>query len=309
MEESRQDRAAAQRARRASRESRESKELREKRGGTVSFAAAWRNFEVEAPHYDRRTEQTMTYSRTRKQKVQILQMLSTLSSVLYIGLEHKSVKSEVLTVTKVLPIALMLMMVLIIGDRRSYGNRVAFGLCFCAIGDVCLEMESTGSSAFVMGLVAGLIGHLAYLSAFFSQAKVTAVTAAPPLGCAAAILSLLWPRLPADVAGPVAGYVVVITTMITFAFARVPEGLTPLWSWRCGSIGAVLFAVSDSVLAHDRFIGAVPHAKPIIAATYFAAQLLITMSARGSQPRPLSKAHGSVENFLNGQSFRADKEE
>ena len=71
--------------------------------------------------------------------------------------------------------------------------------------------------------------------------------------------------------------------------SRQPDGFAATWSWRCATAGAVLFALSDSLLAYDRFVSRVPYAHLLVAALYFQAQLLIAMSARGSQPRPLSK--------------------
>jgi len=307
---------AARRARRASRESKESKELREARGGTVAFAQTWRNFEFDAPSYDRRTDDTINYQRSRKQKVQILQLLSLLSCALYLFLANGAgIDVTLLAPFKVLPISLMLLMVLVIGDRRSYGNRVGFGLVSCACGDICLELEGVVSmppgvpSLFIIGLAAGLIGHCAYVSAFMSQARVTLGAAIAPLSCAGVIASFLWPKLPADLVVPVGAYIAVLASMITLALARQPEGFAPLWSWRCGAAGAAFFALSDTLLACDRFLGALPYASALVASSYFLAQFLIAMSARGSQPRPLSKALGSVENFMTGQSFRTDQQD
>ena len=127
---------------------------------------------------------------------------------------------------------------------------------------------------------------------------------APTMASAAVIFNVLRPKLPEELLLPVSGYVIVIAAMLALALSRRPEGFAAQWSWRCGAAGAVLFAVSDTLLAYNRFVGAMPHAKMAVAATYFIAQFLIALSTRGSQPRPLSKALGSVENFQTGQHFR-----
>ena len=190
----------------------------------------------------------------------------------------------------------------------QYGTRVALGLFFCAFGDVCLELEDPQSGStvpfFIMGLGSGLIGHLAYTFAFYAQAPVSIATAALPVVAAGVVFNVLRPSLPADDAGPVVAYIVVACSMMALAFSRRPDDFSALFSWRCGSAGAIFFAVSDSLLAYDRFVAAVPKAKVLVAASYFVAQFLIALSARGSQPRPLSKALGSVENFMTGQGFR-----
>jgi uncharacterized membrane protein YhhN len=43
-------------------------------------------------------------------------------------------------------------------------------------------------------------------------------------------------------------------------------------------LGAVLFLVSDSVLAYNRFARKMPGARTVILGTYFPAQLLIALS-------------------------------
>jgi uncharacterized membrane protein YhhN len=75
---------------------------------------------------------------------------------------------------------------------------------------------------------------------------------------------------------PVFVYIAAITTMAGFAATRYVDrgGARPLLAF----IGAVLFLVSDSVLAYDRFARKVPAARIIILGTYFPAQLLIALS-------------------------------
>lgn len=294
--------------RRESAEDYESKVARERRGGTVGFGKTWRNFEYEMPNYDRRTELGLQRALSRKQKLQMIQFCVVLSSVIYLILAHVRLSQMLLMPFKTLPVGLMILMVLTLGDRREYGTRVALGLLFCAVGDACLALEESTPEwkhpLFLVGLGSGLIGHCSYASAFFSQAPVTFRTAALPVALAGVVFYLLRPRLPEDLLVPVFSYIVVAGATMALALSRKPDGFSALWSWRCGSAGALLFAVSDTLLAYDRFVGPVPQAKLLVAATYLLAQFLIAMSARGSQPRPLSKALGSVENFQTGHGFR-----
>ena len=207
--------------RRASAESMESKVLREAKGGTVSFAKSWRNFEVEAPDYDRRTEARLASARSRKQTVGALQLLCVVSSAAYLGLASAGNSPALLVPFKALPICLMLGIVLTLGERRSYGTRVAAGLVFCAVGDVCLELESVASLSaqplFLLGLASGFIGHCAYAFAFFSQAPLSIRTASLPVACAAAIFSVLRTRVPADLLLPVVAYILAIALMLALA--------------------------------------------------------------------------------------------
>jgi len=294
------------------RESRESKEFRESRGGKVGFVHEYYNPEHVAPMYDRTTEFKLHSTMTRRQKIQVLQVLSVICSAQYVAMASFGVGPKFLAPLKVIPVGVMLLMVVTLGDQRSYGMYIALGLFFCALGDASLELEGvpsfTDAPLFLIGLASGLIGHCAYARAFFSQAKVTLATAAPPIGAAAVVLNVLRPKVPAAELVPVSIYVVTVATMMVLALSRHPDGFAAQWSWWCGTTGAIIFALSDSILAYARFAGVDVDARfPVKLATatsYFLAQFLIAMSARGSQPRPLSKALGSVENFSTAQHFR-----
>lgn len=54
-----------------------------------------------------------------------------------------------------------------------------------------------------------------------------------------------------------------------------------LWTWTklSACIGAVLFVVSDMTIAVNKFCFPVPCSRTIIMATYYAAQMLISLSA------------------------------
>jgi uncharacterized membrane protein YhhN len=81
----------------------------------------------------------------------------------------------------------------------------------------------------------------------------------------------------------VLAYVAVLTTMATFAIARA---WTPALSRetprsvRFAAIGGAAFVLSDSLLAWDKFGGAVPQAQLLILSTYWFAQWCIARSVR-----------------------------
>jgi uncharacterized membrane protein YhhN len=247
-----------------------------------------------------------------RQKIQLLQIAILATSLIYLGLLFGGAASTALVPVKMLPLLLMFFMVQLLGNMMSYGRRVACGLVFCAISDIALELEDLplfwGYPLFLAGLGLGLLGHLTYVYAFYSQAPVSAFTVAPPVVVAAVIFNVLRPELSPGLLIPVLAYTASIAGMIALALSRQPEGYATAWSWWCGSAGTILFAISATVLAYDRFVATLPQAKLAVAASYLGAQFLICMSARGSQPRPLSKALGSVENFIKGQSFRVDND-
>mgnify|MGYP001811235089 CR=1 FL=1 len=118
------------------------------------------------------------------------------------------------------------------------------------------------------------LAHLAYIAAFFRQARPRSVALAW-LGyglLAAGVLALLLPHVPAAMRGPVIGYVVVLTGMASFAFgARATVGPRL-------AIGGALFVLSDGLLAWDRFASPLPMAPLWVLSSYWAAQWCIALS-------------------------------
>ena len=68
------------------------------------------------------------------------------------------------------------------------------------------------------------------------------------------------------------------------AVARV-QLFDDLWTWTklCGCAGAIAFVLSDTILAFDKFVVALPYAHPLIMLTYYAAQFGIALSVVDSQ--------------------------
>lgn len=149
---------------------------------------------------------------------------------------------------------------------------VALGLCL--VGDITLLQDSP--RRFLAGLGAFLLGHLAFVAAFLARGLEQpgrAVVALLVLAILAAavvrqVLSAArreggWP-----LAGPVAAYILVISAML-------------LAAWMTGdlvvALGATAFAVSDSILALNRFTGARAWAPLAVMVSYHVAQVLIVV--------------------------------
>ena len=77
--------------------------------------------------------------------------------------------------------------------------------------------------------------------------------------------------------GPVLVYTSIIVTMTWRAWERAAQG--PGMATRLACVGAILFLISDSALALNRFVAKYKGAQALILGTYFAAQWLIAMSA------------------------------
>ncbi|HBZ45793.1 MAG TPA: lysoplasmalogenase [Stenotrophomonas sp.] len=166
--------------------------------------------------------------------------------------------------------------------HRTYARAILLGMAFSCIGDIFLMLPF---DAFVPGLIAFLLAHVCYIVAFragFRSGQGLLFSAALLAVFAGINLAGLWPLLPNDLRIPVVVYVVVLALMATLALARAwtNNAATPSapTSARWAAIGAVLFVISDSVLAWDRFGGGLPAATLCVLSTYYAAQYCIARS-------------------------------
>jgi uncharacterized membrane protein YhhN len=156
----------------------------------------------------------------------------------------------------------------------AYKTLVLAGLLFSLAGDIALMFPEKW---FTAGLVAFLVAHVFYILAF-KPGPGHALSAG--MFIPFIIFGLLMFRLLAPSLGPmkfpVLVYIAAITAMAGLAAGRFIDmgGIRPLLAFA----GAVLFLVSDSVLAYDRFAKKLGPAQAIILGTYFPAQLLIALS-------------------------------
>jgi uncharacterized membrane protein YhhN len=163
------------------------------------------------------------------------------------------------------------------GRRSRYVAGIATGLVLSAVGDVLLEL---GPSAFVPGMAAFALAHVAYIVTFLADASAPRLALALPFAAwGAGLLTLLLPGL-GPLTGPVAGYAVVLMVMIWRASARVgSRGAATRGEWGA-AVGAVLFGLSDSLLAFDRFRGPMGAASLAILPLYWLGQAGIAASTR-----------------------------
>lgn len=156
---------------------------------------------------------------------------------------------------------------------------VILALDFSFMGDIMLLFP--GDSFFVLGLSCFLFAHIAYLFAF---AKGVAFSESF-LRKKPWILLLLLPNVLfllnrieeglGTLQLPVYSYTGVILLMVAAAINR--RDFTAPESFRAVMIGALLFMVSDSILAIDRFSEPVNGAPYLVMITYMGAQFFITM--------------------------------
>lgn len=163
---------------------------------------------------------------------------------------------------------------------------VLAGLLFSTLGDVLLMFE--GSLFFLLGLGAFLVAHVFYLSGFLSKASFSTgylrqkpLLALPFAAYLLVLLSVLWPGIPAEMRLPVTAYACVISCMAlsVLNWKSHAEPLGGRWAmW-----GALLFVLSDSLIALNKFGQSFADAGVGIMLTYVVGQyLLVRGAARGA---------------------------
>lgn len=152
------------------------------------------------------------------------------------------------------------------------GKLIGAGLLFSGSGDIILQLD--GAGYFVYGLGAFLIAHLFYIAAFIRQPEISRSRLPVPLViCVYGIIMgvVLFPHL-GDMLIPVAVYLLIILSMgISAALGTTNHPLVVA--------GALLFIISDSLIATNRFLVPVPLSGLLIMTTYYMAQFLITVGS------------------------------
>jgi len=165
---------------------------------------------------------------------------------------------------------------------RRYRSLILIGLFFSLIGDVCLMLPARPRSYFLPGLVSFMIAHLFYIAAFSWKVRWTPAQLPRLIPFALAGMALdiyLWPHLGATKL-PVVCYTAVIATMAWRASCRIGAPQIAQAGAVLATIGAVLFMISDSTLAINRFACPFAASRLVILSTYFVAQTLIALSVR-----------------------------
>jgi len=178
--------------------------------------------------------------------------------------------------------ALVLATLVAAGGQGRYPRAIAAGLLLSALGDVLLEFPNR----FVPGLVTFLFAHVAYTTAFLTDERRGRLARAVPF--ALWLLSAFFWLRPGlgPMEGPVVVYMLAIGAMMWRAAARV-GGADERPGARAALVGAVLFGLSDTLIAIDRFHAPFPGARYAIILLYWAGQAGIAASARpGRDPAP-----------------------
>jgi uncharacterized membrane protein YhhN len=207
-------------------------------------------------------------------KTTILSAVYFLLGLLYIVLEnHSSFCTELAIKSLIVPVVIIIFIINLRKDMTRLSGIMLAGLFFSWAGDVVIDFS------FMAGLACFLTTHIIYLTAFFITPGENRIFHDRFYLLLPVIIygtGLIW-FLYADLNGmrfPVILYALVILTMLSAAINR--ENKVNRISFWLVLAGAVLFVISDSAIAVNKFSWPVKYSRLIIMLTYMAAQYLIT---------------------------------
>jgi uncharacterized membrane protein YhhN len=175
-----------------------------------------------------------------------------------------------------------LLVILFLLNLKPAGNRlhmlILAGLLFCWAGDILLEVPGQYADLFVPGLGCFLLGHVMYLLVFFLTPgenflfRKGSFFLVPVVLYGALLVWWLYNGL-GNMRIPVIAYAVVILTMLAGAINR-KEKVNSI-SYFLVLTGAILFVISDSAIAINKFGHHFTGSSIVVMTTYLAAQYLI----------------------------------
>lgn len=175
---------------------------------------------------------------------------------------------------KVIPIALIIYYAYIQSQphKTLTHNLVIIGLLFSIVADGSIIYS------FIAGLIFFFIAHVFYIGAFARQFQFSILRASSIIPL---ILVSIWignglinglqQNKEEDLLIPVLLYIIIIMTMCWLAIMT-----KNIWA----TIGSILFVISDSILAWNKFVTPITNEEALVMITYYAAQLFIAHSLR-----------------------------
>ena len=163
--------------------------------------------------------------------------------------------------------------------QSVYGKVLLSGLVLSFLGDAFLIGETR--QAFLSGLAAFLLAHLAYVAAFVVNGislRWLAGAAIPVIGVAIGVAAWLAPHTPPEMSLPVRLYTIVISGMVIAAFGTRGKGGSVLIL-----VGALLFFLSDLSVAALRLVQTDFPTYAWGLPLYYAGQLCLALSVSQSR--------------------------
>ncbi|KAL1395090.1 hypothetical protein pipiens_011491 [Culex pipiens pipiens] len=209
-------------------------------------------------------------------KFAIPRMLAFFVTVaLYFTLIGKTERSTVTsTILKCLPIVTLWMFVLMSDFELKRSHRykllILAGLVASCAGDLLLNYD-----LFEAGMGAFGVAQIFYVSAFGFR-PLRPWVGLPLYGFAIAAVAIMFHNLPTLIKICLPIYGALLVTMCWRSLARI-DCFKNILRVACG-LGSVLFVISDSIIAIDKFYTPVANAQTAIMVTYYVAQFGIALS-------------------------------
>jgi uncharacterized membrane protein YhhN len=212
-------------------------------------------------------------------KTKIISLIYFLTGVLFLVLGDKgSFISAFISKALIIPV----LMILLITSLRAGLNRshmlILAALFFSWAGDVMLELTHISANMFIPGLFCFLLAHIIYFTAFFLTPGESVILRknvyllVPVILYGAGLIYYIYDEL-ADLRIPVIIYTAAILTMLTGAIDRFKK--VNQKSYLLVLTGAILFVISDSAIAINKFGHNFEYSSIVIMSTYVIAQYLI----------------------------------
>jgi uncharacterized membrane protein YhhN len=186
--------------------------------------------------------------------------------------------SVAIKVLSIAPLALIAFRVLRDRDGLMLGN----SLSFSTLGDMFLGLDA--DRLFIFGLASFLIAHLLYIVLFARNRPEPRINGSQKMLAvllvifSASMFVWLWPNL-GDMRLAVVVYLCAITGMGVTALLA---GFRAPWV----TLGAMLFIVSDSMIAVSKFKSPIEYGNYLIWATYYIGQLFIALGYIREKQKP-----------------------
>ncbi|WP_040250971.1 lysoplasmalogenase [Psychroserpens mesophilus] len=144
-------------------------------------------------------------------------------------------------------------------------------------GDIALLFDGISPNYFMLGLGSFLVAHVMYVLIFLKQRDPykSPVRFTALMLCYAALLFYMMKDGLGNLLIPVIVYMIVILSMSTTAYLRQKQDHVMSYNWVF--TGAILFMVSDSILALDKFFQPLALSSIFIMLTYALAQYCIVI--------------------------------
>lgn len=178
----------------------------------------------------------------------------------------------------IIPVLAILFLVNINPIKNRLHLFMLAGLFFSWAGDIVLEFSDINGNVFLTGLVCFMMAHIMYLTVFFLTRGKNSIISnriwllIPVIIYGLVLVLYLYADL-AEMRLPVIFYAAVILTMLSGAINRIEK--VNRKSFYLVLAGAILFVISDSSIAINKFSYKFDSSGIVIMSTYIAAQYLI----------------------------------